>query len=100
MLTGKPVVFDDCRESDGTMIEAKGPGYAERLANTFMAKSLADEWAEQATRQLQASGDRGLEWYFAEEDAAAWARQVFEDNDDYRNLRGKITLFTVPAETP
>ena len=95
-VTGLPVFFDDCRESDGTMIEAKGPGYAERLANAFMAKSLAEEWAEQATRQLQASGDRGLEWYFAEEDAAAWARQVFDDNDDYRNLRGRIRYSQCP----
>ena len=30
-LTGKNVAFDDCRESDGTMIEAKGPGFAEML---------------------------------------------------------------------
>jgi len=29
-LTGKNVAFDDCRESDGTMIEAKGPGFAHR----------------------------------------------------------------------
>lgn len=31
--TGEPVVFDDCRESDGTMIEAKGPGFAKLLRN-------------------------------------------------------------------
>ncbi|MGB6176652.1 MAG: hypothetical protein WBF43_10040 [Methylocella sp.] len=94
-VTGKPVVFDDCRESDGTMIEAKGPGYAERLANAFIAKSLAKEWTDQAQRQLAASGGRGLEWYFAEEKAADTARKVFDRND---RLAGRIRVFAVPAE--
>ena len=39
-LTGKSVVFDDCRESDGTMIEAKGPGYAEMLQDRFLAENI------------------------------------------------------------
>ena len=36
-LTGRNVVFDDCRESDGTMIEAKGPGYAKLLRDSYMS---------------------------------------------------------------
>ena len=90
-VTGLPVFFDDCRESDGTMIEAKGPGYAEIAGRTRLWRTVSpSSGSSRLRRQLQASGDRGLEWYFAEEDAAAWARQVFDDNDDYRNLRGRI----------
>jgi hypothetical protein len=59
-VTGEHVVFDDSRERDGTMIEAKGPGYAERLANEIMAESIAEQWVKQATSQLQASAGRGL----------------------------------------
>jgi hypothetical protein len=33
--TGRRVVFDDCRESDGTMIEAKGPPFGEMLRYNF-----------------------------------------------------------------
>ena len=96
-LTGKPVFFDDCRESDGTMIEAKGPGYAKRLGNKIMVDSLTEEWTEQAQRQLAASGDRGLECYFAEDKAADKAREIFGKND---RLVGRIRVFTVPADWP
>jgi hypothetical protein len=34
-VTGKRVVYDDCRESDGTMIEAKGPGFAKMLRSKY-----------------------------------------------------------------
>jgi hypothetical protein len=62
-VTGEPVVFDECRERDGTMIEAKGPGYTEMLANAIIAESLAEKWVKQATSQPQASEGRGLEWF-------------------------------------
>jgi hypothetical protein len=96
-VTGLPVFFDDCRESDGTMIEAKGPGYANLLRNELVAPGIVKKWTDQATSQLQASGDRGLEWYFAEEDAADEARKVFDRND---RLVGRIRVFTVPADWP
>jgi hypothetical protein len=40
--TGEPVVFDECRESDGTMIEAKGPGYAKMLESDFLSDRLRE----------------------------------------------------------
>jgi hypothetical protein len=97
LVTGARVAFDDCRESDGTMIEAKGPAFAKMLENAIMADSLAKQWVEQATSQLQASEGRPLEWYFAEEKAADKAREVFNENS---KLRGRILIFTVPAEAP
>ena len=52
-LTGKNVAFDDCRESDGTMIEAKGPGYAGLVKSGFLAEKIWNEdWSLQADRQL------------------------------------------------
>jgi Restriction endonuclease fold toxin 5 len=70
-LTGKNVAFDDCRESDGTMIEAKGPGYAEMLKDPFFSKViLPKKWTDQAKRQIDAARPRDVEWYFAEPAAA------------------------------
>jgi hypothetical protein len=61
--TGKPVSFDDCRESDGAMIEAKGH-YEDVRQNRIISDSIDDKWVEQATRQVDASGGRDIEWYF------------------------------------
>jgi hypothetical protein len=90
---GTPVVFDDCRESDGTMIEAKGPGYAELLGNRIVAARIAKKWTDQAEDQLSASGGRGLEWYFAEEKAAAEANKIFA----HQEKLSKIKVIYIPA---
>jgi hypothetical protein len=95
--TGRRVRFDNCRESDGTMIDAKGPRLAYLLQYPSIAANLVDEWIDQATRQVDASGGRAIEWYFAEKEAADKAREIFDANDD---LKGRITIFTVPAEVP
>lgn len=95
--TGKPVVFDDCRESDGTMIEAKGPGYAEMLDDSFFHdRILPAEWTEQAERQVAASGGREIEWFFAEPEAADFARENFRDSPELQRIR----IFHVPPEAP
>ncbi len=93
------MTYDDCRESDGTMIEAKGPGLAEVLENdsAIVAEGARTKLIRQATRQVQASGGRDIEWYFAEEPAADKARDIFEEND---YLSGRIIIFPVPAEVP
>ncbi|MGO8848024.1 MAG: hypothetical protein ACLQFI_22415 [Methylocella sp.] len=96
-VTGGRVAFDDCRENDGTMIEAKGPGYANKLENNIVGPNIRADWIEQATRQRQASGGRAIEWYFAEEAAADRARKLF-DQSNY--LRGRVVIHTVPAEAP
>ena len=93
-VTGARVAFDDCRESDGTMIEAKGPGYADALQKPFMVERLTDDWIEQATRQVQASEGRPLEWYFAEEKAAAEAERIFAND---KILEDKIKIIYIPA---
>ena len=94
-LTGKPVVFDDCRESDGTMIEAKGPGFAQQMNYPYFDKSIVPGWEEQARTHVAAAGGRDVAWFFAEPEAADRARKLFENDDELH----KIKVFYVPAET-
>ena len=93
--TGEIVYFDDCRESDGTMIEAKGLGYAWRLhATPEIQKGLEKELADQAKLQVDAAGSRDIEWYFAEQEVADTARKLFEGFEELK----KIRTYYVPAE--
>jgi len=80
-VSGKFVVFDDCRLSDGTMIDAKGPRYAYLLQYQQPRESLTQEFLDQANRQLQAAGGRQIVWHFAEREAADFVRILFEAND-------------------
>jgi hypothetical protein len=96
-LTGKRVVFDDCRESDGTMIEAKGPGYAKLLRDSYMSDEvLPERWQRQAERQISAAGSRDVAWFFAEPEPAAKAKEWFGDNKKLRNIK----IFVIPPEGP
>jgi hypothetical protein len=88
------VVFDGCRESDGTMLEAKGPGYA-------WAMTGPDRWMtnytglgdilNQAAKQSAAAGDRPIEWHFAEQPVADYFREVFQGKG-----WSNITVFYTP----
>jgi hypothetical protein len=77
--SGKFVAFDDCRLSDGTMIEAKGTSYAYLLQYQSIRENIEADFIDQATRQLEAAGSRPVEWHFAERPAADFARHLFED---------------------
>jgi hypothetical protein len=92
--TGKPVVLDDCREKDGAMIEAKGLGYADMLKNDYMNRILKDEWKKQARSQVDAAQWRTVEWFFAEQEAADTARDIFGNTDGLK----RIIVHVVPAE--
>jgi hypothetical protein len=48
------VHFDDCRESDGTMIEAKG-NYKKQLSRDFMSDILKEDWLDQGRKQVKAA---------------------------------------------
>lgn len=87
----KPVSFDDCEQPNGTMLfEIKGEGIA-KLTND-LSNIMADKFVGQATKQLAASGGRPVVWIFAEEEAALFARELF---DDTPGLKG-ITVAYVP----
>jgi hypothetical protein len=95
-LTGKNVAFDDCRESDGTMIEAKGPGFAEQMPYAYFDRGIVPGWEEQARTHVDAAGGREVAWYFAEPEAAEKARKLFENDPKLR----KIKVIYEPAEAP
>jgi len=74
------VYFDDCRLSDGTMIEAKGTGYLDMLnqgSDQIPWIGVERGLRDQASRQLNAAGARRVEWYFAEEPVADYVREKF-----------------------
>jgi hypothetical protein len=95
--TGEAVVFDDCRESDGAMIEAKGH-YEDLMRKEFGLRILKDDWIDQAMRQVAASGGRQIEWYFHERAAADLARELFSDVADLRRI--KVEYLPDPAGIP
>ena len=64
-------VFDDCRQQDGAMIDAKNnyAGLIQRLGGKVNFK-LGRQWLKQADRQLAAAPNRPIIWYFNHESAA------------------------------
>ena len=95
--TGNPVSFDDCRKSDGTMIEVKGHYEAVRQEE-FISDRIDKEWVKQATRQVDASGGRDIEWYFHEQAAADEASDLFKDDDNLKRIR--IFVMPYPGGVP
>jgi hypothetical protein len=78
-VSGKEVYFDECRQSDGVMIEAKGTGYLEMLLKPsyYPWMGAENDMIDQARRQLEAAQGRPVEWYFAEDIVAEYMRDVF-----------------------
>jgi hypothetical protein len=79
------VMFDDCQRETGIMIEAKGLGYAKLLREN--KKRTLKKWANQAGNQNSAARLEGrrIIWFFAEEDAANEARELFKLKE-YNNI--------------
>jgi hypothetical protein len=74
---GNLVFYDDCQHSTGTMVEAKGPGYAEMLKYEILKDSLTQEWLAESGRQVDSSHGRPIRWYFADIGAALFAQGIF-----------------------
>ena len=92
-VTGKDVVFDDCRLSDGTMIDAKGPGYLKPLNSgieKFPWLGVEKKMLKQAQSQIEAAQGRAIEWYVAEREVADRVRESFKYN------RIQITVIHAP----
>lgn len=78
-VTGNSVVFDECRRSDGTMIDAK-QGYLKMMENTDYPQAWQGtlmKWDGDAERQVQAAGDRDIEWHFSEKKVADFMATYF-----------------------
>ncbi len=74
---GAPVYYDDCQQSTGMMVEAKG-GYSGVLAFQQGRDSVSADWLHQSAAQIAASGGRPIRWYFAEPETEAFAKKLFE----------------------
>jgi hypothetical protein len=98
-IGGRPVSFDGCRESDGTMLEAKGPNYANKLRQNsqFVWPNIEADMNGQVERQSKAADASGrmVEWHFAEEEVADYFRSDWERK--YKNLK---VIYTPPATKP
>src|SRR5579859_1250103 len=82
-VTLNGVIFDGCRESDGTMLEAKGPGYEWPLLaygfyrDDYQGKKAIMVQAERQNNAVEGTG-RKVEWYFAERSVADHFREAFK----------------------
>ncbi len=82
--SGAFVYYDDCEHTTGTMVDAKGPGYANLLTYDKVNASVAEKLLDESARQLAALGARQLRWYFAEPEAAESVRKLFREKDKGR----------------
>jgi hypothetical protein len=87
---GKFVSFDDCKKTNGILFELKGEGLAKLTQD--LPNVMADDFVDQARRQLESSGGRPLAWIFAEKEAALFARDLFYKNPDLK----RITVGYIP----
>jgi hypothetical protein len=93
--SGALVYYDDCRRTTGMMADAKGPRYDVLLTYDQPMQSIVMEWWAEAGRQIAASDGRAVRWYFADLDAALFARQLF-DYDDDDGGRARIQVVFLP----
>ncbi|ATB41528.1 hypothetical protein CYFUS_006994 [Cystobacter fuscus] len=85
--------------TDGVLLEAKGPGYANKFFDTLEPKPWfkntgAQALVDQARRQLGAVRGKGISirWHIAEEKTAEAIRLLFEKN----NVSGIEVVYTQP----
>lgn len=95
--TGNPVSYDGCREWDGAMFEVKGH-YDSVRQKDFISDNIDGDWVKQATRQVEASGGRDIEWYFHEQAAADAASDLFKKVDELKRI--KIFVMPYPGGVP
>ncbi len=84
-VTLNGVRFDGCIEADGTMLEAKGPGFENKMDGPYDWQGwfTGDEKIEmQMFNQQRAVSAAGtvVEWHFAEEPVADFFREFAEEN--------------------
>ncbi|MGO9236800.1 MAG: hypothetical protein ACLP4V_23005 [Methylocella sp.] len=79
------------------MIEAKGH-YEDLMRSEWGQDKVRDDWIDQASRQVAASGGRDIEWYFHEQAAADAASKLFEKYSDLKRI--KIFVRPYPSGVP
>jgi len=96
--SGTFVYYDDCEHTTGTMVDAKGPGYADLLTYDKVKGSVAEKLLDESARQLEALGTRELRWYFAEPEAAVFVEELFSTADEGRERIEVRILPWLPSE--
>lgn len=91
LSTGKAVEFDDCQQTTGRMIDYKDR-YWKMLSDLGIQQFLIAQLWKQAEEQVAAAGDRPIRWYFSEEKAADYIRDLFSGDP----IRGRIEIVHVP----
>lgn len=79
----RPVSFDDCEHSTGTMVEIKD-GYADFLETDWGKALVTQSFLNQAMDQIEAAGTRPVRWYFSQKQVADFAKGLFEIADEGR----------------
>jgi len=94
------IMFDGCRTTDGTLLEAKGPGIAQHISDggewkPYIIDSGKADLDKQLIRQSIAAGDRMIEWHVAEPPLASYIRNFVRDNGI-----NNIAVFDTPPRMP
>jgi hypothetical protein len=90
--------FDGCREADGTMLEAKGPGFSDKMDGPSKWQRWftgGKEMEQQIISQSRAATGRQVEWHFAESSVADYFR-AFVEQEGLANIIVRHT----PAASP
>ena len=93
------VMFDACHRDTGTMVEAKGTGYAAMLAKGKPCVDwILDDWRGRAENQTSAAKAQGrpVFWFLAEERAAEDAQALFKD----KRLNITVIYMPMPGAKP
>ena len=88
------VKFDGI-DSEGNLIEAKGPGYAKLFKLPF-AQNVEQQIAEQVGRQLTARAGKQIIWHIAEKDAMPVFQRLVTQGGGDGIIRLVLTPFTAP----
>jgi hypothetical protein len=96
-VTLNGVQFDGCIEADGTMLEAKGPGFVDMMNGLngwqgwFTGQLQLEAQMQRQSDAVEGTG-RTVEWHFAEQSVADFFRAHAEDN----NLTNIRVIYTPP----
>ncbi len=94
------VMFDGCRTTDGTMLEAKGPGLQQHLDDHgewkpyFIFSGSEARLEKQLKDQSAAAGGRQVEWHVAQPSVAANIQQIA-----LRNGLKNVTVLNTPVRS-
>jgi hypothetical protein len=82
---GKGVVFDDCEQTTGTMVEIKY-GYTSLLAKAWGRRLVRDLFLKQAERQVKAANGRPIRWYFSAPETKDFAAKLFKGHSKFQHI--------------